>query len=276
MQYARCCYKRSLTLTRLPRRRRAMCTVESGGDTRRATPRQSYRDASIPGTGEAEVAVDVCDLCLLPRCGRAFTLASVTRSVCMALAAPPWLLSPVAQRCIRGNGAMRRAAGRYLSCEPRWTVVEPPSDAARARELKGRSARAHAAARDSVQVDRVGDSMPLALGIEGSANKIGVGIAHSDGRVLANPRKTCAHPPPLAPSLSTLHACPVAHTHTSERRGETPACGGCTGWEAVRCSGGGAAGTSHHRARASCRVRPHSTTRCVAWGSFMLRDCSAY
>jgi hypothetical protein len=174
--------------------------------------------------------VDVCDLCLLPRCGRAFTLASVTRSVCMALAAPPWLLSPVAQRCIRGNGAMRRAAGRYLSCEPRWTVVEPPSDAARARELKGRSARAHAAARDSVQVDRVGDSMPLALGIEGSANKIGVGIAHSDGRVLANPRKTCAHPPhcprPCQPSMRVPSLTRTRVSDAERRRHAAAALGG--------------------------------------------------
>jgi hypothetical protein len=56
--------------------------------------------------------VDVCDLCLLPRCGRAFTLASVTRSVCMALAAPPWLLSPVAQRCIRGRRATEQCGGQ--------------------------------------------------------------------------------------------------------------------------------------------------------------------
>jgi hypothetical protein len=38
--------------------------------------------------------------------------------------------------------------------------------------------------------------MPLALGIEGSANKIGVGIAYSDGRILANPRKTYRNPNP--------------------------------------------------------------------------------
>lgn len=31
----------------------------------------------------------------------------------------------------------------------------------------------------------------LALGIEGSANKVGVGIVRDDGTILANPRKTC-------------------------------------------------------------------------------------
>jgi hypothetical protein len=128
------------------------------------------------------------------------------------------------------NGAMRRAARRYLSCEPRWTVVEPPSDAARARELKGRSARAHAAARDSVQVDRVGDSMPLALGIEGSANKIGVGIAHSDGRVLANPRKTCAHPPhclrPCQPSMRVPSLTRTRVSDAERRRHAAAALGG--------------------------------------------------
>jgi N6-L-threonylcarbamoyladenine synthase len=34
-----------------------------------------------------------------------------------------------------------------------------------------------------------------ALGIEGSANKIGVGIVDSEGNILANPRKTYITPP---------------------------------------------------------------------------------
>jgi hypothetical protein len=33
--------------------------------------------------------------------------------------------------------------------------------------------------------------MKLALGIEGSANKIGVGIVREDGHILSNPRHTC-------------------------------------------------------------------------------------
>lgn len=33
------------------------------------------------------------------------------------------------------------------------------------------------------------------LGMEGSANKIGVGIVTSDGKILANPRKTFITPP---------------------------------------------------------------------------------
>ena len=32
----------------------------------------------------------------------------------------------------------------------------------------------------------------LVLGIEGSANKVGVGIVREDGEILANPRRTCA------------------------------------------------------------------------------------
>lgn len=32
--------------------------------------------------------------------------------------------------------------------------------------------------------------MKLALGIEGSANKVGVGIVREDGEILANPRHT--------------------------------------------------------------------------------------
>lgn len=35
----------------------------------------------------------------------------------------------------------------------------------------------------------------LCLGIEGSANKIGVGIVREDGTILANPRKTYVTPP---------------------------------------------------------------------------------
>lgn len=35
----------------------------------------------------------------------------------------------------------------------------------------------------------------IALGIEGSANKIGVGIVRDDGTILANPRKTYVTPP---------------------------------------------------------------------------------
>jgi len=35
----------------------------------------------------------------------------------------------------------------------------------------------------------------IALGIEGSANKIGVGIVTSDGTILSNPRKTFITPP---------------------------------------------------------------------------------
>lgn len=35
----------------------------------------------------------------------------------------------------------------------------------------------------------------IALGIEGSANKIGVGIVKDDGTILANPRKTYVTPP---------------------------------------------------------------------------------
>jgi N6-L-threonylcarbamoyladenine synthase len=35
----------------------------------------------------------------------------------------------------------------------------------------------------------------IALGIEGSANKIGVGIVDNEGNILANPRKTYITPP---------------------------------------------------------------------------------
>ena len=34
----------------------------------------------------------------------------------------------------------------------------------------------------------------IALGIEGSANKVGVGIVREDGTILANPRHTCVQP----------------------------------------------------------------------------------
>lgn len=35
----------------------------------------------------------------------------------------------------------------------------------------------------------------LALGIEGSANKIGIGIVTEDGTILSNPRRTFITPP---------------------------------------------------------------------------------
>ena len=35
----------------------------------------------------------------------------------------------------------------------------------------------------------------LVLGIEGSANKIGIGIVDMEGNILANPRKTYITPP---------------------------------------------------------------------------------
>lgn len=35
----------------------------------------------------------------------------------------------------------------------------------------------------------------LVLGIEGSANKIGIGIVDQDGKILSNPRKTYITPP---------------------------------------------------------------------------------
>lgn len=37
--------------------------------------------------------------------------------------------------------------------------------------------------------------MKIALGIEGSANKIGIGILKSNGEILSNPRKTFITPP---------------------------------------------------------------------------------
>jgi N6-L-threonylcarbamoyladenine synthase len=35
----------------------------------------------------------------------------------------------------------------------------------------------------------------IALGIEGSANKIGIGIVDNEGNILSNPRKTFITPP---------------------------------------------------------------------------------
>ena len=37
--------------------------------------------------------------------------------------------------------------------------------------------------------------MPTILGMEGSANKIGIGIVDKKGNILANPRKTYITPP---------------------------------------------------------------------------------
>ena len=47
----------------------------------------------------------------------------------------------------------------------------------------------------------------IALGIEGSANKLGVGIVTSDGEILANPRDTYITPPGtgFSPNATTQH-----------------------------------------------------------------------
>jgi len=53
----------------------------------------------------------------------------------------------------------------------------------------------------------------LVLGIEGSANKIGVGIvSHPDGRILSNPRRTYVTPPGegFRPRLTAQHHRSVA------------------------------------------------------------------
>ncbi len=52
------------------------------------------------------------------------------------------------------------------------------------------------------------------LGIEGSANKVGVGIVGEDGSILANPRRTCADGLLLArftKHLSSIGACVQVH-----------------------------------------------------------------
>lgn len=43
-----------------------------------------------------------------------------------------------------------------------------------------------------------------ALGIEGSANKIGVGIVDQHGNILANPRETFVTPPGTFPHFSSF------------------------------------------------------------------------
>lgn len=45
------------------------------------------------------------------------------------------------------------------------------------------------------QEKKVNGKRILALGIEGSANKIGIGIVDQDGKILSNPRKTFITPP---------------------------------------------------------------------------------
>lgn len=44
-------------------------------------------------------------------------------------------------------------------------------------------------------MNSIGNQKLLALGIEGSANKIGVGICDQDGNILSNPRTTFITPP---------------------------------------------------------------------------------
>lgn len=51
--------------------------------------------------------------------------------------------------------------------------------------------------------------MPKVLGIEGSANKVGVGIVDETGAVLSNPRKTCVASDRLAQPLGPSDIAPV-------------------------------------------------------------------
>lgn len=62
------------------------------------------------------------------------------------------------------------------------------------------------------------DGKKLVLGIEGSANKIGVGIVNEDGDILSNPRHTYVDilvlPGQCAIRLNSLH---VMQIHNSAR-----------------------------------------------------------
>ncbi len=64
-------------------------------------------------------------------------------------------------------------------------VPKLPEGAAAHARRRAAAAAAAAAAGLSPQ------PMLIALGIEGSANKIGVGIVREDGEILSNPRHTC-------------------------------------------------------------------------------------
>ena len=44
-------------------------------------------------------------------------------------------------------------------------------------------------------INKINNKRLIALGIEGSANKLGVGIVTSNGEILANPRDTFITPP---------------------------------------------------------------------------------
>ncbi len=52
----------------------------------------------------------------------------------------------------------------------------------------------------------------LCLGIEGSANKVGVGIVRDDGTILANPRKTYVRIRVKKPNQSTIAMSPPSYT----------------------------------------------------------------
>ena len=80
----------------------------------------------------------------------------------------------------------------------------------------------------------------LCLGIEGSANKIGVGIVREDGAILSNPRHTYACNQRMAKRFIPLRLRCFARL--------TAGCFACTG-------------TSLLPGRAFCHARPRCTTR---------------
>ncbi|CAN7032085.1 unnamed protein product [Brassica rapa subsp. trilocularis] len=59
----------------------------------------------------------------------------------------------------------------------------------------------------------------IAIGFEGSANKIGIGIVTSDGTILANPRHTYITPPSPPRSSSTQ----ISSPNETPKRSKVPA-----------------------------------------------------
>jgi N6-L-threonylcarbamoyladenine synthase len=82
------------------------------------------------------------------------------------------------------QGLAEAAASLFTRARP---APRPPRRAARRRHIRPHARRRAPGA--------MLDGQQLALGIEGSANKVGVGLVRGDGAVLANPRRTFVTPP---------------------------------------------------------------------------------
>lgn len=125
-------------------------------------------------------------------------------------------------------------------------------------------------------VESLQRKMPKVLGIEGSANKVGVGIVDETGAVLSNPRKTCVMS--TSSALADMAAIPMTraimqvHHASRDRIPSTRNCCASSATRGVNCQAG--VGRSRpHSERHRCNSLHKGMLHVIAhsrWSSFLL------